>query len=189
MQALTVLGQISIVFMGGNAFGTELLTGAQRGWSVMLGILVIPVGSALRCIPDAWVASASRALEAPAWPLLVPARRFRTMRAERRRQADARRQKPLETETVAQAALPDRARGPLGWFAKIPNRKGEQHNADMALAAAPARQPVLAETRQGQQIPWPRFAGCRGSFQARNRRRLIRGCMCILTQPKTSPFL
>lgn len=55
IQALTFLGQILIVFKGGNVFGTQPLNGAQWGWSVLFGLLVVPVGAAIRCVPDRWM--------------------------------------------------------------------------------------------------------------------------------------
>ncbi|KAB2579766.1 calcium-translocating P-type ATPase [Lasiodiplodia theobromae] len=52
VQAVTLAGQIIIVFVGGQAFHTVPLTGAQWGWSILFGFLTIPLGSLIRLVPD-----------------------------------------------------------------------------------------------------------------------------------------
>jgi Ca2+-transporting ATPase len=45
-------GQVMIIFVGGKAFSVVHLNGAQWAYSIVLGILSIPVGAAIRLIPD-----------------------------------------------------------------------------------------------------------------------------------------
>ena len=52
IQFIIVGGQIMIVFLGGDAFSTRRLNGAQWGYSVVLGFLSIPVAVMIRMIPD-----------------------------------------------------------------------------------------------------------------------------------------
>ena len=52
IQFIIVGGQIMIVFIGGHAFSTHRLNGAQWGYSVVLGFLSIPVAVMIRMIPD-----------------------------------------------------------------------------------------------------------------------------------------
>ena len=52
IQFIIVGGQIMIVFLGGHAFSTHRLNGAQWGYSVVLGLLSIPVAAMIRMIPD-----------------------------------------------------------------------------------------------------------------------------------------
>lgn len=52
IQFIIVAGQIMIVFIGGAAFSTHRLNKAQWGYSVVLGLLSIPVAVMLRLIPD-----------------------------------------------------------------------------------------------------------------------------------------
>ena len=52
IQIIIIAGQIIIVFVGGAAFSTHRLNGAQWGYSVVLGFLSIPVGIMIRLIPD-----------------------------------------------------------------------------------------------------------------------------------------
>ena len=52
VQAVTLAGQVVIVFVGGAAFHTTRLTGAQWGWSMLFGGLTIPIGVLLRLVPD-----------------------------------------------------------------------------------------------------------------------------------------
>ncbi|PQK10878.1 hypothetical protein BB8028_0002g11960 [Beauveria bassiana] len=55
VQCLTLAGQFIIIFKGGEAFDTKPLTGAQWGWSMLFGILTIPLGALIRQVPDRWV--------------------------------------------------------------------------------------------------------------------------------------
>lgn len=41
-----------IIYVGGQAFNVVRLNGPQWGYSVVLGALSIPVGAAIRCVPD-----------------------------------------------------------------------------------------------------------------------------------------
>lgn len=45
--------QVMIVYVGGKAFNVTRLGGEQWAISVVLGFISIPVGAAIRCIPDA----------------------------------------------------------------------------------------------------------------------------------------
>lgn len=73
VQLLTMAGQIAIVFKGGEAFDTVPLTGAQWGWSLLFGLLTIPLGALIRQVPDRYVLalfrSVARVVLALAWPL------------------------------------------------------------------------------------------------------------------------
>ncbi|KAJ4191190.1 hypothetical protein NW767_010985 [Fusarium falciforme] len=55
VQLITVAGQFVIIFKGGEAFDTSPLTGAQWGWSLLFGIMSIPLGALIRQIPDSIV--------------------------------------------------------------------------------------------------------------------------------------
>lgn len=52
INAIMIGGQIMIVFVGGRAFSTVRLNGAQWGYSIVLGALSIPIGVIIRLIPD-----------------------------------------------------------------------------------------------------------------------------------------
>ena len=45
-------GQVMIIYVGGKAFNVVRLNGAQWGYSIVLGVLSIPVGAVIRLIPD-----------------------------------------------------------------------------------------------------------------------------------------
>jgi len=45
-------GQVMIIFVGGKAFNVRRLNGAQWAYSIVLGFLSIPVGAAIRMVPD-----------------------------------------------------------------------------------------------------------------------------------------
>ncbi|KAF7543876.1 hypothetical protein G7Z17_g10389 [Cylindrodendrum hubeiense] len=55
VQLITVAGQFIIIFKGGEAFDTRTLTGSQWGWSMLFGILTIPLGALIRQVPDSVV--------------------------------------------------------------------------------------------------------------------------------------
>ncbi|RDA91875.1 hypothetical protein CP533_0362 [Ophiocordyceps camponoti-saundersi (nom. inval.)] len=55
VQCITLVGQFVIVFQGGEAFDTVPLTGAQWGWSLLFGLLTLPLGALLRQVPDRYV--------------------------------------------------------------------------------------------------------------------------------------
>jgi Ca2+-transporting ATPase len=57
VQLITVAGQFIIVFKGGEAFDTTPITGAQWGWSLLFGVMSIPLGALIRHIPDSLVQS------------------------------------------------------------------------------------------------------------------------------------
>lgn len=57
VQLITVAGQFTIIFNGGEAFDTRPLTGSQWGWSMLFGILTIPLGALIRQVPDSVVQS------------------------------------------------------------------------------------------------------------------------------------
>lgn len=62
VQLLTLAGQLVIIFKGGEAFDTVPLTGAQWGWSLLFGLLTIPLGALLRQVPDHYVLALFRLL-------------------------------------------------------------------------------------------------------------------------------
>jgi P-type Ca2+ transporter type 2C len=53
ISLIMIGGQILIIFVGGSAFSVVSLTGVQWAYSVILGILSIPVGYLIRRVPDA----------------------------------------------------------------------------------------------------------------------------------------
>ncbi|KAF4594449.1 calcium-translocating P-type ATPase, PMCA-type [Ophiocordyceps camponoti-floridani] len=55
VQLITLVGQFVIIFKGGEAFDTVPLTGAQWGWSLLFGLLTLPLGALLRQVPDRYV--------------------------------------------------------------------------------------------------------------------------------------
>jgi Ca2+-transporting ATPase len=52
INVVMVGGQIMIIFIGGKAFNVVHLNGAQWAYSIILGFLSVPVGAAIRLIPD-----------------------------------------------------------------------------------------------------------------------------------------
>ncbi|KAL9107979.1 MAG: hypothetical protein Q9227_007194 [Pyrenula ochraceoflavens] len=52
IQTIIVAGQVLIVFIGGQAFHVHRLNGAQWAYSLILGLLSIPIAVIIRCIPD-----------------------------------------------------------------------------------------------------------------------------------------
>ena len=52
INVVMVGGQVLIIFVGGKAFNVVRLNGAQWAYSIVLGFLSIPVGAAIRLIPD-----------------------------------------------------------------------------------------------------------------------------------------
>jgi P-type Ca2+ transporter type 2C len=52
IQFIIVGGQVMIVFVGGEAFAVHRLNGAQWGYSIVLGLLSMPVAVIIRLIPD-----------------------------------------------------------------------------------------------------------------------------------------
>ncbi len=64
VSAIMVGAQILIVFVGGAAFSVVPLNGAQWGISLVIGILTLPIGAAIRLLPDWPFEQLWRALEA-----------------------------------------------------------------------------------------------------------------------------
>ena len=56
IQFIIIAGQIMIIFVGGAAFSVRTLNGAQWGYSIVLGILSLPIGVIIRLIPDELIA-------------------------------------------------------------------------------------------------------------------------------------
>jgi Ca2+-transporting ATPase len=54
IMLIMIGGQTLIVFVGGAAFVVTKLNGPQWGISIVLGILSLPIGALIRCIPDSW---------------------------------------------------------------------------------------------------------------------------------------
>ncbi|TAQ87164.1 hypothetical protein B7494_g4503 [Chlorociboria aeruginascens] len=52
INVVMVGGQVLIIFIGGKAFNVVRLNGAQWGYSIVLGFLSIPIGAAIRLVPD-----------------------------------------------------------------------------------------------------------------------------------------
>lgn len=52
INVVMVGGQVMIIYVGGKAFNVVRLNGAQWAYSIILGFLSIPVGAAIRLIPD-----------------------------------------------------------------------------------------------------------------------------------------
>ncbi|RFU35330.1 hypothetical protein B7463_g961, partial [Scytalidium lignicola] len=52
INVVMIGGQVMIIFVGGKAFNVVHLNGAQWAYSIVLGFLSIPVGAAIRLIPD-----------------------------------------------------------------------------------------------------------------------------------------
>lgn len=52
INAVMIGGQVLIIFVGGKAFNVVHLNGAQWAYSIVLGFLSIPIGAAIRLIPD-----------------------------------------------------------------------------------------------------------------------------------------
>lgn len=57
VQCLTLVGQFVIIFEGRKAFDTVPLTGVQWGWSILFGMLTIPLGALIRQVPDRYVSN------------------------------------------------------------------------------------------------------------------------------------
>lgn len=56
INVVMVGGQVMIIFVGGKAFNVVHLNAAQWAYSIVLGFLSIPVGAAIRLIPDELIA-------------------------------------------------------------------------------------------------------------------------------------
>ena len=52
INVVMVSCQVMIIFVGGKAFNVVHLNGAQWAYSIILGFLSIPVGAAIRLVPD-----------------------------------------------------------------------------------------------------------------------------------------
>jgi Ca2+-transporting ATPase len=52
INVVMIGGQVMIIFVGGKAFNVVHLNGAQWAYSIVLGFFSIPIGAALRLIPD-----------------------------------------------------------------------------------------------------------------------------------------
>jgi Ca2+-transporting ATPase len=55
IMLIMIGGQTIIIFVGGAAFVVEKLNGPQWGISIVLGLLSLPMGALIRCIPDSIV--------------------------------------------------------------------------------------------------------------------------------------
>jgi P-type Ca2+ transporter type 2C len=55
INAIMIGGQVMIIYIGGDAFDIEGLTGEQWGYSIFFGFLSIPIGAIIRLIPDGFV--------------------------------------------------------------------------------------------------------------------------------------
>jgi Ca2+-transporting ATPase len=52
IMLIMIGGQVLIVFVGGAAFVVKPLNGVQWGISIVLGLLSLPIGVLVRCVPD-----------------------------------------------------------------------------------------------------------------------------------------
>jgi len=52
INLIMIGGQVTIIFVGGKAFNVVRLNSAQWAYSIILGFLSIPVGAAIRLVPD-----------------------------------------------------------------------------------------------------------------------------------------
>ena len=77
VQAITLAGQIAITFKGHDAFQTEPLSGAQWGWTIFFGAITIPIGAAIRTVPDSFVLSIGHKLKPLSLPVRFIVRYFR----------------------------------------------------------------------------------------------------------------
>lgn len=57
INVVMVAGQVMIIFIGGKAFNVVHLNAAQWAYSIVLGFLSIPVGAAIRLVPDEIISS------------------------------------------------------------------------------------------------------------------------------------
>lgn len=73
-------GQLAITFKGNDAFKTEALTGPQWGWTIFFGILTIPIGAAIRTVPDSFVLAIAHKLRPLSLPVRSVVRFFRQRR-------------------------------------------------------------------------------------------------------------
>ncbi|EGX91897.1 P-type calcium ATPase [Cordyceps militaris CM01] len=89
VQCLTLAGQFIIIFKGGEAFDTAPLTGAQWGWSMLFGILTIPLGALIRQVPDRWVLQFFLAIKAIFLKVTGPVRRRLPRLHRKKQQAEA----------------------------------------------------------------------------------------------------
>ena len=127
VQAITFMGQIIIVFKGGAAFETEPLTGSQWGWSVLFGVLVIPVGAVVRLLPNRWFEFAGRLLQPLGWPYCALVRWMTDRKEERARRAEIAQQKqkkdveaqPKDTVHVEEAGQWERQDRRRDWVKRM----------------------------------------------------------------------
>ncbi|RDW71989.1 putative calcium p-type ATPase NCA-2 [Coleophoma crateriformis] len=56
INVVMIGGQVMIIFVGGKAFNVVRLNAAQWAYSIVLGFISIPVGAAIRLIPDELIA-------------------------------------------------------------------------------------------------------------------------------------
>ena len=55
IQVIIIAGQVMIIFVGDIAFSVTRIDGVSWAVSIVLGLLSIPVGLVIRCIPDEWI--------------------------------------------------------------------------------------------------------------------------------------
>lgn len=68
--------QVLIVFVGGAAFSVTRIGGAEWGISLALGLVSIPLGALIRCVPNAPVERVLKALRIlPKSPAVLPTAR------------------------------------------------------------------------------------------------------------------
>ncbi|GKU13820.1 unnamed protein product [Fusarium langsethiae] len=100
VQLITIAGQFIIVFKGGEAFDTTPLTGAQWGWSLLFGVMSIPLGALIRQIPDSWVQSIFTLVGSAWFAIWRPLRAFvsRAFSCFKRKKADDKEEQQPEHE-------------------------------------------------------------------------------------------
>ncbi|OAA82295.1 P-type calcium ATPase [Akanthomyces lecanii RCEF 1005] len=89
VQCLTLAGQFIIIFKGGEAFDTVPLSGAQWGWSMLFGILTIPLGALIRQVPDRWVLRFFLAIKSAFMTVTGPVQRRLPRLRKKKQQQDA----------------------------------------------------------------------------------------------------
>ena len=68
IMCIIVGGQILIVFVGGAAFVVKPLNGPQWAISIIIGLLSLPLGALIRCVPDSLISACIHKIT-PAWIL------------------------------------------------------------------------------------------------------------------------
>ena len=120
VQAVTVTGQVLIVMFGGTAFQTARPTGSQWGTSVILGILTLPLGTLVRCIPNKYFLK-----------LTTPIRKLFNMRMRKRESKREAKRQRIATGEPPKPGFLKRAISVIKHETKPPNEHFIPTNEDM----------------------------------------------------------